>query len=286
MASARQDRLPAFRTRIAGAPRRTGHVSWRYAILPFLEDQTLYSSFEFDNGQLTDAAVGAIKSKIDVYQCPSTPGALRTVTGFTHRFGQRDITEAGAQDISASFVTVSFGTRNTEGRRGANTVHKVGAGAWYGEASVIGDRRRVSHENITPALPKRASLKWITDGLSKTMLLYEQCAKPDLYHASVSGKQRPRKATTLNRPRGAWVFPAEAHTLHLFDVDGLEPSINWDNQRNIFSFHRGAHTAFCDASVQFLSIDTSNEVLFSMSVRSDRASAQRGQTPPPPIGRR
>ncbi len=90
-ASARQDRLPAFHTRVRGAPRRAEHASWRYAILPFLEEQTLHDNFRYDEDeQLTDAAVHAIKSNIDVYQCPSTPGALRSLTGLTHRFGRRD----------------------------------------------------------------------------------------------------------------------------------------------------------------------------------------------------
>jgi prepilin-type processing-associated H-X9-DG protein len=115
-------------------------------------------------------------------------------------------------------------------------------------------------------------LKWIVDGLSKTILVCERAGRPE----SIIGRQRQEhvgswvSAWIIHGGRGAiWTRRDVSDLFGFFDTEFLERPVNFSNSQQIFSFHRGgAHVSMCDGSVRFLSEDSSAEAVFAMATRN------------------
>ena len=117
-----------------------------------------------------------------------------------------------------------------------------------------------------------AKLKWITDGLSKTILVSEVAGFPEL----VAGNESIQ--TTWYSPwviaDSVWVHSPLATrrdaNLSPLDIQYLERPVNFSNVGQIFSFHpSGAHVSMCDGSVRFLSEESSPATVFALASRSN-----------------
>ena len=116
-----------------------------------------------------------------------------------------------------------------------------------------------------------AKLQWISDGMSKTILVSELAGSPEL----IVGKERQQGSSGLM----AWII-AEAGWVHgplwirrkktILDTQYLKRPVNFSNFEQIFSFHPdGAHVSMCDGSVRFLSEAASPEAVFALAARAN-----------------
>mgnify|MGYP001184704592 CR=1 FL=1 len=98
-----------------------------------------------------------------------------------------------------------------------------------------------------------ASLKNVTDGLSRTLLVYESSGSPAQY---VDGQLN----NWVNSVEGFWIGTEWPH-MYTF-------GINVTNDSGIFTFHpSGANVLLCDGSTHFLSEETAPEVLNALATR-------------------
>ena len=83
-----------------------GYLGWRYALLPYLEGQTLFDAAKLRAGMLTPARTEVLSSMLPQYQCPATPDYPRQVS---YREGGGKLS-GGARDYYA-LHSVSMGFR-------------------------------------------------------------------------------------------------------------------------------------------------------------------------------
>jgi hypothetical protein len=141
-----------------------------------------------------------------------------------------------------------------------------------------------------PDTPQRLSK--ITDGLSRTILLFERSGLPDVYVGRPAGHRLGAYSSRQisNDPRwndplqkrgaeleAAWAFTETLALHHVVSPNTPEFSGLQINKRNwfngIYSFHiGGAFVAYCDSRVRFLSEDTSPTALLA------EFSARGGET--------
>ena len=265
-----------------------GNISWRYSVLPFLEDSNAHRMLSnLNQGRRNSGSVFLWRIDVNrdedrgppekpliepIYSCPSAPGFPRF--GSYQVVKPRQTGDAGdatteilfdgisAQDILESHQ-VKFGSRRRD---------LTGVGAWMGPAIERwdGEKYRYDHEY---EITNGAKLSKITDGLSKTILVLEQAGHPVLYF---DAKPQDRTGYDLD----AWMVAEHLHDSHRGPRTGLllvwdKPALNDTNSRGIYAFHPGgANVSMCDGSIQFLSKDTSPETVFSMLTRNGNDGVQ------------
>ena len=212
-------------------------LSWRYAVLPYLEESAvsdrLVNSKEWryvnQNGKATDPERPAY---IDVYQCPTTPGVPILVRSYVAKTGRRDSGFKIFDALGVSHNMVPY------------IVNSFGLGAWWGPALYSS----TPTPEIIDVRGVPSKLKYITDGLSKTMLVGEKSGRKYLVDGKTSG--------------ASFLAPHDDQTV---------PSINESPGLGIFSYHAaaGAHATMCDGSVRFLSETIAQRELLSLMLRSD-----------------
>jgi prepilin-type processing-associated H-X9-DG protein len=135
-------------------------------------------------------------------------------------------------------------------------------GAWFGLTN--GDI--ASGGLVTPVNEwslKTTSLKRITDGTSKTVLLAEQAGRPDKYE----GRQ------LVGDGLG---FPSFLMTEGTVRRTGTH--INRSNITGIYGFHaRGANLAMCDGSVRFAKESVDPTTLSRLLIRNDGMTIDFGK---------
>ena len=139
-------------------------------------------------------------------------------------------------------------------------------GAWMGTT-----RPEALHSNSkTVFAGKAAKLRWITGGLSKTLLVVENAGSPD----QILGNKRTENLNSLSWISGTLGF--HENLFIRFDpfpwegASALEGPVNFANGYQIYSFHPGgAHVSMCDGSVRFLGEQTSREVAFALATRTN-----------------
>ena len=132
------------------------------------------------------------------------------------------------------------------------------------------------------SVPVGTRIKKIRDGMSKTILLFEQAGLPEIYHARPSshplGALSNRVPSNLpghqfapmrNARKGfaGWVTEDASSLEHVRNNDqkysGL--AINKTNGQGIYAFHpAGAKIALGDGSVHLASEDADPEVIFAL----------------------
>lgn len=250
--SASRDRLPA--------PQDRGGYSWRFSILPHLEEVGVL-------GALGDTFIGldsvAVAATIPSYQCPSTPGYPRVITGA--KVLGREFPSVATRDTYAPF-TVRYWS-STQDR------YSWLPAAWYGGRTPI-DVAREEDENLDTL--SHAKLNRITDGLSHTILVAEQAGPPTRYSGYKGGRPRePRpdlgwcvSLSGNEEIAGAWFAHLDAETIQFVREAEQTKAVNWDNCFGLYSFHQGVNATFCDGSVKFISEDVHRDVVISHLTRS------------------
>lgn len=241
------DHLPAMRD-----SRHKQNITWRYTVLAFLEESSIYDKLSDTSkwrfARVKSPSVPRRPATVPTYYCPATP--------WNPRFGViAQVVHSGKSLFDAVSVhdICAIGWVDPADSTGAY------AGAWFVPKVVRFD---VFGQGELDKLKQPAKLVWITDGMSKTILIREVAGVPD-------------------RIKGRDVFRSEIgdHMQWFHGVVGDRdllvrrkpiPAINYSNIRGLYGFHaNGAHVAMCDGSVRFLDEGTSREVVFAMATRAE-----------------
>lgn len=97
---------PAFIPDEDGEPER----SWRVLVLPFLDTQTLYERYDFNESWDAPENQFAVATDLSTYRCPSDPDSVPTETSYVLLTGPGTIFEEGKQP---SIRNILDGTANT-----------------------------------------------------------------------------------------------------------------------------------------------------------------------------
>ena len=238
-------------------------ASWTTHILPYIEQQALYQTYNFDrkwdNAATNDAAGGPVKKNIPVFLCPSAPN--RSTRPANANRGNTDYAATTERQFPNPFLNayqtsaVSLADPNYIGVLGRNVLLAV-------NPPVI----RFANRRMAT----------ITDGTSNTFLLAE-CAGRNTFWWM--GK---RQATTISN--GPWANPAAR-----LQIGGCEPNnpaypastnnvagpraVNCINHKEIYAFHpSGANVCMADGSVRHVSANLDLNVTYALLTR------ERGET--------
>ncbi len=214
---------------------------WGSTILPFLEQQALYQSFDFGQGAMAPINQPGLGVVLRVFQCPATEGTPRTCLGY-------------ARDKKLADVVVA--TRDYECISQAHAA--LGAwGAWYGRSGF--------HEGADEGweffdVNKPANVTSIDDGLSNTTLLIEKILHPYLV---APGYDRSEPVfNNVNGFGGGWALAAMPSSSSF-------RRINTENWNARFSRHpQGAQHVMCDGSVHFIAESTELGVVVALDTRA------------------
>lgn len=249
-ATSSNDRLPPF----LDAPWRHrqqagGGVSWRVFIGPYIEEMRFVESYDFNQWILAPGNLAIVdRSTSVIFQCPSTQGFPRNLSGFN------GFSSIGARDLEAPLIVKSL----------HDDVYEPCG--WYGGQARLLALPGPVEALSTPATSTPVRLSRIVDGLSKTMMLFEQSALPQVYFYGTLQVDHTNLSTNRSTLNGTWpVSHPSSSPLR----------VNQNNQTGIFGFHpSGAIVANFDGSVVFLSEDTSTEVVHKMLGRANSPIAQ------------
>lgn len=210
-------------------------LSWRTALLPYLELNNLRDKLDFRRSALDAANREAMRTPVRYFECVSTPDYPRIMRNVGFGSGMAKDALAAVSD----YVCVVAVNRKP--------------GAW----NRCGDPKQCKSWNaVRPEYRGPAHLGDVVDGLSYTTLIVEQAGRPDGYWQRERHAEGP--ATT-----GAWI----ACDSGMFLAAG-ESRVNGENRFSVYSFHpSGAEIAMCDGAVRFLSAATATEVYEAILTR-------------------
>lgn len=216
---------------------------WPTAILPYIEQGNIADQYNANLPHFHPDNQQWVRTKVDLFVCPSTPNGDRQV-------------QLSTGPTEATLIPDRFGGPGDYYVRLQTWVWPNGATLDLGLDS-----------NSVTKLAK------FTDGLSNTVLLGEVCARPVLY---INGKAQASPMTT--QPGwSAWAGPQALRLRSYNDDCSLESDnaniypriINVCNQQGLYSFHPGgAMVALGDGSVRFLAETTDVDTLVAIHSRA------------------
>ncbi|MFN8706134.1 MAG: DUF1559 domain-containing protein [Planctomyces sp.] len=257
--------------------------AWSAMVLPFIEQAPLYNQWNFNQSWNHPNNVVLAANRLNVWQCPSTPGYDSPPTAQIHDTA-RD--PAGVRNFTwpaAGLGPADYGTTN-EVRRSFYEANGIAlpAGILRG---LPGAMARDTH----------TKLSFITDGLSNTLLIGETAGRPRRYKADYQ-KCGGECTDTVNVARNAagdfvldgWGW-ADIDTVSR-SINGSAPDgtnanstasgapyatvifgrcvFNCQNRTDYYSWHvGGVNACMADGSVRFLSENTDASVVIAISTR-------------------
>jgi prepilin-type N-terminal cleavage/methylation domain-containing protein len=296
---AQQGKLPVAE-RVAGKPR----LGWITNVLPQLERRDLFERYDFNKDWFDPANLPITSTRINVLIDPSSPNADRldskpedfnvTTTGAAvavtdyasvRSVDQRLFDGPGGTPVGSS--DPGNGGENPGGG-GLTQVTKLKTGGTYASGLTLGKFVNGYGPGIMPP-NATARLAEVRDGLSTTILLAESHGRPFLYRR---GKLVSTDLAVARVNGGGWSRNANDIRLQGFNQDGTQqigpyginaangvdvvtggsagqaPGYGTDGSGGIYSFHAGgAHLAFGDASVRFVSEKIDIAVLAALVTR-------------------
>jgi len=244
--------------------------SWFTAVLPFIEQDGLFKSYDTSQHWHHAANQKAVATPIPTLLCPSAP----TRNGFEWTVL---VDYANATTTTATLAPRDF-------YNGAVTDYaNVGGIGSLLNASLPASRQVADPLNCGILKTTPVRLSEVTDGLSNTLLVVECAGRPNLYQNGqlVADGATPKTwsgSASVNRPfptGGVW-----ASHLKGFLVDGAQSngstavapgtcSINCSNDNELYAFHSGgAQVLLVDGSVHFLSAQMPIDQLVALVSRS------------------
>ncbi|MBN2293645.1 MAG: DUF1559 domain-containing protein [Pirellulales bacterium] len=225
---------------------------WGYVILPFIEQESLYS---LGAGGSTAEKMAANKTRItsplDFWNCPSRRAAKNYPTTSNAWFYQNPI---GSDTLTESI-------RNDYATNGGGQVLTFG----------IGPKSRAEVENGLYSFPSpskntgiisvrsQISIRDVTDGTSSTFLVGEKYVNPDRYFTGESYGDNQNPYMGDDRDSVRWT-----HLPPLRDTPGVNASYQFG------SAHAGVlNMALCDGSVRSVSYDIEADVFYNLGHSSD-----------------
>jgi prepilin-type N-terminal cleavage/methylation domain-containing protein/prepilin-type processing-associated H-X9-DG protein len=242
-------------------------------ILPFLEQQALYNSYNFGAGYLAQGNQTVTLTQISTLICPSTPGGYRTgpamniVAGY---FGLNTIPPWNPSCAVGDYLGFLYAAGPIP--PGAPSPTYV-----YGISQVYYAYPQVASMGMAAYLTVRFSS--VTDGLSNTFLYTEQAGKPIRYthggHALTTILATDPDSWTLQQTiwsgiDGGDFEPCSGDGLTPFYASPLPANgtcrINCGNLYSPYSFHPGGvNVGLADGSVRFIK-ETLNQSTFAALV--------------------
>lgn len=216
-------------------------LSWTTLLLPYLEQDGLYKrvdqnkSWYVSTSGCENRAVGQVR--MNLFVCPSNPGADRTIL-------VQDPENPGG----------SFPAAPTDYTLADGFYYSVNPQNW-----IEGTIRSVS------AIKKRR-ITDVSDGTSNTLIIFENADVPNLWVNGQMVKDNSATPQVINHSNhGGWANPNN-NTVRGWDATGTVQFgpyiVNKRNGAAIYGFHTGgAHVLLADASVQFLSENTTAETV-------------------------
>lgn len=212
---------------------------WGVRILPFIEQSALYDSFNFNKNFCDIENKAVTMTPISVFMCPTSPDGPREM-----EIALSSAATATSMGIAGDYVV-------------SHQISFTGTG--------------VTCTNCRPAPPQAAGgltpLREITDGMSNTILHFEQAGRPYFY----VGRERQITNASLTNPRwwGCWAsyqsVTAQGSNASIPPGAGSTYTMNRTNSQGVYSFHRGgAMFSLCDGSVRFISENANLATLLAM----------------------
>ena len=235
--------FPPCRMNIAGHWR-----GWMVPLLPFYEGGTQYSAYDL-NSNFFDAVNQPVTTvPLSLSLCPSTPSTDRLIS--VSQSGKTGVAYAGDYFVCHLLLAASA------------TASGLNCGNYC--RSVLWVQGSPSEENQLHPMNK------ITDGLSNTAFVLEQCDRPNYWILNV--KQPTNTALT----NGSWWGPWSSYqhfTYQGYGADGASNvytgcAMNCSNSQGIYAFHPGgSNVSFVDGSVRFVNQSISTGLMMSMLTR-------------------
>jgi prepilin-type N-terminal cleavage/methylation domain-containing protein/prepilin-type processing-associated H-X9-DG protein len=204
--------------------------AWTVFLLPFVEQNNVRGLYSFQYNWSAPENKAARDTPLELMLCPSS--------GYAN---------AMHPEYTASGVKISGGRID------------------YTVVSDIHGSLRVQGliDNLTPASAYLGAIRTneivgfrnVTDGLSNTLFVVEDAARPDWYKAN---RLRFSDNPSDRRIGGIWSHPENNIRLDGYDATGTTPfgpcGLNCTNSDEMYSFHtHGMNAAFCDGSARFVS---------------------------------
>lgn len=207
-------------------------------ILPFLDQQSLYSRWDFKYHFYDDANAPVEQAHLSVYNCPSSPGGNQMFSGYYSSKGG---------NFDGAVIAYTANTKN---------LAKLGP-----PEDTMGD--------CLSGAPRVAE---ITDGLSNTMIIHERACRHQYW---VQGRMIEPQPSDFN-PGGNSTIGQTISYPATYSADGktsfsagVGPCvINCNNQYGVYAFHpSGANSLFADGSVHHLNVSLDGYVLWALVSR-------------------
>jgi len=218
---------------------------WRVDVLAELENAAIADQLQLELPPLAEVNLPAARTRIPVFECPSTPNFPRSIPALGNAASYYDQLGVAGCDYAAVFeVSREDGSEPLAGawcRRGGPVSEVLGPGDNVPIDQAGPERRAKSNH-----------LRAIADGLSKTILVVEQAGKPVRYDANRNARHESPSEGAWATAELAWYYAA---------------AVNRDNLSGPYAFHSGANVAFCDGSVLMLASEVEWEVLAALLSR-------------------
>lgn len=229
--------------------------SWSAQLLPYMEQNPLANIYDFTLAADNIANKPAVQHKLPFHICPSAPGSDRV----DHKF------KLGAAGWSAAMSDYcgSYGPDTSGGlwkEPAVTTVSKPPTGGQTGFFQGTGSIGKKSRQD-----------RDITDGLSNTIMIFEQAGGPGVYrNRQLLPGSDQSKATTYLLLR-SWaktncsIVRAYGQDAATYSTAGVNRMINASNYISIYGFHAGAaQVLLADGSVHGLSESTDVDVVIGL----------------------
>ena len=229
--------LPEWGVPVAGL-----NHGWAPFILPYLEQQNLYSTYRWNAFSADQVNQPLMSHPLKLFQCPSAPGENRYYTAPPFS------PAPGGKKAACGDYAPTWGVNSVLAAMGL-----IKAGADYQGALV----------------PEQwTCLTQIIDGAANTIMIAEDAGRPALWRVGrrIAGSDQAVKG-------GAWAGPNNGFVIDGSTLDGTSSpgscAMNCTNDGEMYSFHGGgANAAFADGSVHFLHDSMSIRVLAALVTRS------------------
>jgi prepilin-type N-terminal cleavage/methylation domain-containing protein/prepilin-type processing-associated H-X9-DG protein len=218
--------------------------------LPYFEQQAIFDRIDIDKPWSNATNKAAVSTRIGDLVCPSAPGAAE-------REGAGDSIRTWMQAPSDYAVCVDL----DDSANGFCSLQNTGLAKPRGLELLRGMMQD------TPT-----SLRKVTDGMSKTFMLFEDAGRPSNY---LRGVIDPTLASIPSGSGGPWADPNSYFVWGNSPTCGATTIMNCSNYDEIYSFHvGGANFLYGDGSVQLHGEDLNVDLFVTLFTRAAEDVAQ------------